>query len=122
MKFYTVHLRRDEEPVLIREGFSWGAAIFGPLWLFVHGAWVAGFLVLVVDALIGLVDQLIPGPLGVIGGFMSAWVLGLFGQDLRRWNLGLNGHTEPHVIVARDIASAEARLLGARPELMERIP
>jgi hypothetical protein len=118
MRFYTVHLRRDEEPVLIREGFSWGAAIFGPLWLFVHAAWIAGFLVLVVDVLIGL----IPGPLGVVGGIMSAWLLGLFGQDLRRWNLGLNGHSAPHVIAARDIASAEARLLGARPELMERMP
>jgi urea transporter len=118
MRFYTVHLRPDEEPVLLREGFSFGAAIFGPIWLFFHGAWLAGLLVLVIDALIAL----LPGAFGVIGALTSVWLLGLFGQDLRRWNLTLNGYSTPHVIAARDIVAAEARLLGARPELMERMP
>jgi hypothetical protein len=118
MRFYTAHLRVDQEPVLVREGFSWGATIFGPIWLFGHGAWLAGLLVLVADILLGL----LPGNFGLIGLLVSAWVLGLFGQDLRRWNLTLNGHEMPHVIAARNLPSAEARLFDARPELMERIP
>jgi hypothetical protein len=117
VKFYTAHLRGDREPELIREGFSWGAAIFGPFWLFAHSAWIAGALVLVIDLLLGLV----PGAPGLLAGFVSFWLLGLFGQDLRRWNLALRGYTMPHVIAARDAGAAESRLLTARPELLDRM-
>ena len=40
MKIWTVHLRDDAPPVLVREGFSLGRALFGPLWLALHRAWV----------------------------------------------------------------------------------
>jgi hypothetical protein len=117
MRFYTAHLRIDREPILIREGFSWGAAVFGALWLFVHGAWIAGVLALVADLLIGL----LPKPFGIAGGFCLCWLLGLFGNDLRRWNLGLLGYAMPHIIAARDLTAADARLLGARPDLQDRM-
>jgi hypothetical protein len=117
MRFYTAHLRTDRDPILIREGFSWGAALFGPLWLLLHRAWIAGVLAAVAFLLIGL----LPNPLDIVGGFGLAWLLGLFGQDLRRWNLGLLGYVMPHIIAARDIAAADSRLLGARPDLMDRI-
>ena len=116
MRFYTAHLRGDREPVLVREGFSWGAAIFGPFWLLAHRAWIAGALVLVADLMLGLLRN----PYGPVAGLFAVWLLGLFGQDLRRWNLSLAGYTMPHVVAARDLAAAEARLFGARPELLDR--
>lgn len=48
MNVYTVHLKGSpddlatlERAVLIREGFSWAALIFGPLWLLWHRLWLA---------------------------------------------------------------------------------
>ena len=46
MTFYTAHLKPDAEPVLVREGFSWGALVFGPLWLAAHRAWLLAALAL----------------------------------------------------------------------------
>jgi hypothetical protein len=64
---------------------------------------------------------LLPEPFKLFGLILSAWALGVFGSDLRCWNLSLRGHAMPHVIAARNLSAAEARLFGARPELMERV-
>ncbi len=52
MRFYTAHIRAGAPPVLVREGFSWGALFFGPLWLAAHRAWVAAALSLAAFVLI----------------------------------------------------------------------
>ena len=46
MRFWTAHIRAGAAPVLVREGFSWGALLFGPLWLAVHRAWIPAVLAL----------------------------------------------------------------------------
>jgi hypothetical protein len=38
---YTAHIRADRKLVLVKEAFSWGAFLFGPLWLLAHRAWIA---------------------------------------------------------------------------------
>ena len=45
-------------------------------------------------------------------------LLGLFGQDLRRWSLARRGFTLAHMLAAPDEDAALARLLGARPDLV----
>ena len=53
MKIYTAHTRESgEAPVLVREGFSLGALVFGGLWLLTQRAWIPG--VLAICAAIGL--------------------------------------------------------------------
>jgi hypothetical protein len=113
VNFYTVHLRPGGVPVLVEERFSCGAALFGPFWLAAHAAWVpAGIALLPYIAIAAL------GPgIGVLLWFATAWLLGLFGQDLRRWSLERRGHALVHVLAARDAEAAYARLLAARPEL-----
>ena len=117
MRYYTAHLHPARAPILVREGFSWPAAIFGPFWLFSHRAWLVGIMVLGGQ----LALAALPARFALLGGFAAAWLLGLFGQDLRRFALGLRGYAMPHVIAARDGDAAQARLLGARPELMDRL-
>ncbi|MBV9758056.1 MAG: DUF2628 domain-containing protein [Alphaproteobacteria bacterium] len=114
MKFYTVHLRPGGAPVLVEDRFSCAAALFGPLWLAAHGAWVpAGIALLPYVAVVAL------GPgIGCLLWLATAWLLGLFGQDLRRWSLETRGHTLVHVLAARDAEAAYARLLAARPDLV----
>ena len=53
VRFWTAHTPvRARHPVLVREGFSWGALLFGPLWLAVHRAWIAAVLALAASVLI----------------------------------------------------------------------
>jgi hypothetical protein len=115
VRVYTAHLRAKAPPVLVREGFSWGALIFGPLWLFWHGAWIAGALALAADLAISMFPDALPR---VAGELALAWALGLWGQDLRRLSLARRGYLLAHVIAAADGDAAFARLLTARPDLI----
>ena len=50
MRIWTVHLprgsattaRTPRAPVLVREGFSWGAFLFALPWLLLHRLWITG--------------------------------------------------------------------------------
>jgi len=114
VKIWTAHLRPDRPPILLREGFSWAALVFGPFWLLAHRAWIPGVLVLVVQVAITLLaDDPIRGVL--LWGLL--WSLGLWGNDLRRWTLTMRGYTLAHVVAARDADTAFLRLLSVRPDL-----
>ena len=77
MKIYTAHTRDDTAPVLVREGFSWGAFAFGPFWLLAQRAWIAGLLVLCADIAVLLTPAAVQGILTLV----AAWATGLFGRE-----------------------------------------
>ena len=109
-----MHIRSGAAPVLVREGFSWGALLFGPLWLAVHRAWIAAVLALAASVLIvALAKHDIAGAL--LATLMV--LLGLSGHDLRRWSLDYRGYLLAQVVVARDELDALGRLLDRRPDL-----
>ena len=115
MRYYTVHLRPGAAPVLVPEKFSWGAAIFGPIWLLAHRAWIAAAIAL---AIVVAIVALSWGTVTVVLWLAYAWLLGLLGHDLWRWALEGRGYALVHVVAARDAESAQARLLAARPDLV----
>ncbi len=114
MNFWTVHVRQGTAPVLVREGFSWGALLFGPLWLAVHRTWIPAVLTVVATVLILFLTTD-----GTSIALLSALVLllGLSGHDLRRWSLDHRGYLLAQVIAARDELEALERLLTRRPDL-----
>ncbi len=114
MKMWTAHLRPDAEPILVPEGFSWLALIFGPLWLAVHRAWIPAVIVLAADV---VVSTLVPMPLSIVLDVGLTLLVGLSAQDLRRWSIENRGYLLTHVIAARDEAEALGRLLTGRPDL-----
>jgi len=126
MRSWTVHLPPGagrgsvpatglgKTPVLIPEGFSFWAFLLGPFWLFAHRAWLAGFA-----ALVGLIlVNFLPAPYGIALALAAHLLLGLQGQDLRRWTLGRRRWTLAHVVQGRDAEGALARLLQAEPRLL----
>ena len=115
MRTYTVHARPGRAPVLVREGFSLAAALFGPLWLVAHRAWIPAALSLAA----GIGFALLPEPDDLLGLLALAWAHGVFGNDLRRWSLAMAGAATLHVVAARDEDAAFARLAHARPDLAE---
>lgn len=116
MRVYTALLKSDAEPVLVREGFAWGALILGPFWLAAHRAWIAAAIALAA----AIVIALLPFPAGAILSLCYALILGLTGNDLRRWTLEHKGFTLVHVVAARTRDDAFARLMAYRPDLINR--
>ena len=114
MTFWTAHIRQDAPPVLVREGFSWGALCFGPFWLALHRVWIAAVLSSVAFVLIVIFAK----------GSVLAWLatglivsLGLSGHDLRRSSLDHRGYLLAQVVIARSELEALEQLLRRRPEL-----
>jgi hypothetical protein len=117
VKIYTALLKHDAEPVLVREGFAWGALFFGPLWLAAHRAWIAAAISLAACVLIA---ALAPRPADTILAAGLALILGFTGHDLRRWALEHRGYLLVHVLAAGDRDDAFMRLLIQRPDLAAR--
>ena len=115
MKIFTAHTKPFATPILVREGFSWAAAIFGPVWLLAHRAWVGAVLTICLVVAIAM----LPRPFAWPAALALAWVLGLFGHDIRRWSLARRGFLLAHVVAAPDGDTALARLLDRRPDLIE---
>jgi hypothetical protein len=114
MKIWTAHIRPQSAPVLLPEAFSWGAAIFGPLWLLAHRAWIPAVLVLCAGVVVSVA---VPEPATTVVGLGLAWATGLFGRDLCRWSLERRGFTLAQVVRGRTEEEALGRLLDQRPDL-----
>lgn len=111
MKIWTVHLRDGHAPELVREGFSPGALLFGPLWLLAHRAWIPAALLFAAWVLVAAFAP----PAGAAALVLAA---GLLGHDARRWSLALGGWKLATVVAARDEEAAFGRLMAARPDLI----
>jgi hypothetical protein len=119
MKYWTVHLKPENPglpiaPVLVREGFSFAAFLFGPIWLLAHRAWIPAVLLIAVNVLVG---SLAPDAAEPFLFLAIMFFVGLAGNDMRRFSLERSGYLLMHVVAARDVDGALARLLDRRPEL-----
>jgi hypothetical protein len=114
LTFWTAHIRAGATPVLVREGFSLGALVFGPLWLAVHRAWVPAVLTVVATVLI---LSLTTAGLSVVLLAGLILLLGLSGHDLYRWSLDHRGYLLAQVVAARNEMEALQLLLSRRPDL-----
>jgi Protein of unknown function (DUF2628) len=114
---WTAHEKPHASPVLVREGFSLGALVFGPLWLVAHRAWipaVASFLLAI------LFPLLIRPPTSIVLVLGLALLLGFSGRDLVRWSIARRGYLESSIVAGRNEDEAMERLLTGRPDLLER--
>jgi ABC-type glucose/galactose transport system permease subunit len=114
VRVWTTHLRAKEAPVLVREGFSWGALLFGWLWLLFHRAWIPAALLFALNVILAVLTD---SEVRLVLMTGIAVLQGLFGNDLRRWSLDRRGYTMAHVIAARNGDTALLRLLDVRPDL-----
>jgi hypothetical protein len=117
LNIYTALLKPDAEPVLVAEGFAWGALFFGPVWLTAHRAWIAAAISLAACVLIAMAA---PAPGDIILALGVALILGFAGHDLRRWALEHRGYLLTYVFAARDHDEALMRLLARRPDVAAR--
>ena len=116
MKTYSVQTlpwssASDADVVLITEGFSWPALIFGPFWALWHGMWRTTIVLVVIAGAVGGIGALTDVAPNVISValFLVQFGLGLWGNDLRRAALARHGYVERAVVAGRTETEAEHR-------------
>lgn len=110
MRIYTTH-RRAEQLRLVPEGGSLAALVFGPVWLAVHGAWLAALAGAIVELLLGrAVGSHLLAPWSVACLACVVVGIGMFGQDLRRLELAAGGFVPAGVVAGRSVDEALLRL------------
>ncbi len=109
----------DDLYVLVKDGFSWPAFFFGPLWALSNRMWVVGALVIVALIAIGMLTR------SMDGGAAQPWLLlglalllGLHGNDLRQWSLERSGYELTAIVGGADITDAERRLFASMGSMM----
>jgi len=126
MTVYTVHVRETGlKPTLalVKDGFSWPAAIFGFIWALVIGAWDVALVLFLLQLAVGLaVPMLIGDPTAqAVIHLGVAVVVGLSANELRRWSLDRRNMFEEAVVTAHDKEEAERRYLDANPYMTSKL-
>jgi hypothetical protein len=123
MAVYTVHEppRRNDDALVhserfafVRDGFSWAAFLFGPLWMLRHRLWLALFLYLVAVAGLGAALRVVgAADAGIAITLLISLLVGFEASSLRRYGLGRRKWTILGVVVGDDLESAERRFFAA---------
>ena len=124
MRIYTVHVdptsaADDRGVVLIREGFSWGAALFTVLWALWRGLW--GWAAILLAGAVALDFASVWLGLDEVGVAVIEIALmllvGFHGNDWRRARLKRWGYLFAGVVSGRDMAAAERRFFDCEAAL-----
>jgi ABC-type branched-subunit amino acid transport system permease subunit len=109
MRLYTIHQGppdKDGDPRLaaIKEGFSWPALLFTVLWSLWHGMWLVTVVVAAIQLVLGwLIVRFGADPVtDAVLNLAINVILGLVGNDLRRWTLAGRGYDEAAIVAAPD--------------------
>lgn len=118
MARYTVHVKGEGPEALaraqfVRDGFSWLALGFGPLWLLAKGAWISALLLIAL--LMGIAMLL--GSIGIAAMFplvsqLVSFLVALESGAIRAWELELKGHRFAGVISGDDRDVMERRFFA----------
>lgn len=110
----------DDLYVLVKEGFSWPAFFFGPLWALSHRMWVVSALLFAALIAIGMVSAVLDGGDAVASwlSFGIAVLLGFHRNDLRQWSLERSGYELSAIVSGSDMTDAERRLFASMGSLM----
>ncbi len=104
--------------MLVPEGFSPWALLFGWLVLLRRGSWLVAALAGIAALLIGVLARLVPGTWVLLPGLNL--LVALFAHDWRRWELHQAGFVPGPIVAGPDPDSALLRLLSLRPDLLGR--
>jgi hypothetical protein len=124
MAVYTVHepppatdgaSSELERFVFVRDGFSFAAALFTPLWMLRHRMWLVLMGYVVAGGALAIVLRLADasGEVGLTAGVLLALLVGFEAGTLRRFTLGRRRYRNVGVVVGDDLELAERRFFDA---------
>jgi hypothetical protein len=102
--------------VFLREKFSPGAFLFGPVWMIWRRLWVVLIIYVVIVGLIeyGLRRAGIAWPIRATVYFFIQLLIGLEATSLRHWTRIRRGWRDCGVVIADDLEMAERRFFDTR--------
>jgi Protein of unknown function (DUF2628) len=124
MSVYTVHeppLRAGaaasdvEHFAFVRDGFSWWAFLFAPLWMLRHRMWLVFVCYAVISVGLATLVRIFGVPAVVLGliGLLISLLVGLEAGTLRRFTLDGRGWKNLGVVSGDDREDAERRFFDA---------
>lgn len=110
----------DDLYALVKDGFSWPAFFFGPLWALTNRMWVVGALLIAAMIGIGMVPAAFDGGDAIASSLTLALavLLGFHGNDLRQWSLERAGYELNAVVSGSNLTDAERRLFESMGSMM----
>jgi hypothetical protein len=124
MSVYTVHeppMRAGaaasdvERFAFVRDGFSWWAFLFAPLWMLRHRMWLVliGYVVIAAAIEVPVKVSGAPAFAASIIGLLLGLLVGLEAGTLRRFTLNRRGWKNLGVVSGDDLEDAERRFFDA---------
>ena len=122
MSAYTVHAPRDFDPDdpdtaerlrFVKDGFSWPALFFAPLWILWHRMWLTLVWYVVFVLVVMWTDRLLGEASAQVLGLLGALWLGFEGNDIIRRSLRAKGWTEFGGSFGRGRTEAEIRYFAS---------
>lgn len=101
--------------MFVRDGFSFAAFLFGPIWFLWHRLWLALLGYVGVVAVLAAGMQLLGASYGICSlvALLLALLIGFEASSLRRWTLTRRGCKDRGVVVGEDLETAERRFFAA---------
>jgi hypothetical protein len=120
MRLYTIHQAApaeaggDPKLAAVKEGFCWPALFLTAIWSLWKGLWLVTVVIAAAEMLLGWLIMQSGGDPVVDATLNLALyiVVGLLGNDLRRWTLARRGYDEVAVVAAPDAETALHRFLS----------
>jgi hypothetical protein len=120
MLTFTVHeppnppadrIDRAERLAFVRDGFSWTAALFAPIWLLAHRLWWPLAAYVAAEVAIELIRQsgLLDAGWTTLAAIGMSLLIGLEAGTLHRWSLGRRGWTTLGSVSGRNAEDCERR-------------
>ena len=123
MSVYTVHEPPQrfaaapdaERFTFVRDGFSFWAFLFGPLWMLRHRMWLVLIGYVAILGCLEAVVSLFGGSVAIAGliSFLISLLVGLEAGTLRRFTLNRRGWNNIGVVSGDDLEDAERRFFDA---------
>jgi hypothetical protein len=124
MKVFTVHRRetgsppggitaRGDDPVLVKDGFAWLGALFGPFWALAHRMWSWALVTALANVAFAALVKHVPMHPGVQAVLAAGLfvLIGAHANDARRRSLAARGYREVAVVSAHDMDGALVRYM-----------
>ena len=102
----------SDDILFLREGFSWMALLFAPVWAIVRGTWIVLLVWIAAVVLASLIAARFGESAGLVVYLGVALWLGLEARDLRRWHLALRGWQVVGIVAAASVHEAEERFFA----------
>jgi len=124
MRTYTIHERphpaadrvdRAEGLVFVKDGISWAAALFAPIWLLAHRLWWSLLGYVVVGGALQLAQLTLAFDKRWLGLAVLALhlLIGLEADTLRRWGMERRGWRTVGTVSGKTAAECERRFFDA---------